>query len=247
LIKICFYDFLIQHLKFNLNTVNLTLSTLMPFTKILIADDHHLVADSLSILLDTVEDFEVIGTVSNGWQALNFIESNAVDVVLADLHMPLLNGIDLAMRVNEQYSAIKVIILTMSEEASHIKEALQAGIHGYVMKSAERPELIKAIQTVAKGEKYFSEKIIRKLAELPNESNPNGKAGLNDDTPLTDRELQIIRCITRDMSNLEIGKELNISSTTVETHRRNLMKKLGISTPIGLMRWALKHQIVEVE
>jgi DNA-binding NarL/FixJ family response regulator len=214
-------------------------------TRILIADDHHLVADSLSILLDTVEDFEVSGTVSNGWQALNYIDNNNVDVLLVDLHMPLLNGIDTAMRLHEQNSTVKVIILTMSEEACHIKEALQAGIHGYVMKSAERPELIKAIQTVAKGEKYFSEKIIRKLAELPNDNNPNGKASIKDNIPLSDRELEILRCVTRDMSNIDIGYELNISSTTVETHRRNIMKKLGVNTAVGLMRWAIKHQLIE--
>jgi DNA-binding NarL/FixJ family response regulator len=216
-------------------------------TKILIADDHHLVAESLSILLEMVDEFEVVGTVSNGWQVLNFLENDEADVILTDLHMPLLNGIDMAIRVYEQHPLVKVVILTMSEEANHIKEALQAGVHGYVMKSAERPELIRAIRTVASGEKYFSEKITRKLAEIPNENNPNGRAGLRDILPITGREIQVLRCVTRDMSNAEIAVELAISSTTVEAHRRNIMKKLGVNSAIGLMKWAIKHQIIEVE
>ncbi|MFN3849787.1 MAG: response regulator [Spirosomataceae bacterium] len=214
-------------------------------TRILITDDHHLVADSLSILLSTVENIDVVGMVSNGWQAINFLENNEVDIILADLHMPLLNGIDMTIRVREQFPKVKVIILTMSEEAQSIREALQAGIYGYVMKSAERPELIKAIKTVAEGERYFSEKIVKKLAEIPNENNPNGKSSIKDNTPLTQRELEILRLITQDLTNIEIGENLGISSTTVETHRRNLMKKVGVSTAIGLMRWALKHGLVE--
>jgi DNA-binding NarL/FixJ family response regulator len=212
--------------------------------KILIADDHPLVADSLSMLLETVDDFEVVGTVSNGWQALSFIETNQVDILLADIHMPLLNGIDMAFRLFEQNSPVRVVILSMSEEAVHIKEAIQAGIYGYVMKSSERPELIKAIRLVMNGEKYFCEKIIRKLAELPNNTN-NSKDNIRNSAPLTDREMQILRYVTQDLSNGEIGKELGISSTTVETHRRNLMKKLGVNTAIGLMRWAIKHQMIE--
>jgi DNA-binding NarL/FixJ family response regulator len=214
-------------------------------TRILIADDHPLVADSLSMMLSTVEDFEVVGTVSNGWQAITFIENNPVDILLADIHMSLLNGINMSIRLFEQKIPIKIVIVSMSEEAQHIKEAVQAGVHGYVMKSSERPELIKAIRVVMSGEKYFSEKIVRKLAEMPNSNNVNGRENIQNNVPLTEREMQIMRFITQDLSNIEIGAELCISSTTVETHRRNLMKKLGVSTAVGLMRWALKHQLIE--
>lgn len=216
----------------------------MPTTKILIADDHHLVAESLSMLLETVDNFEIQGIVNNGWQALSFIENNNVDIVLADIHMPLLNGIEMALKLKEAGNNIKIIVLTMSEEAHHIREALQAGVHGYVMKSAEKPELIKAIKTVASGEKYFSEKIIKKLAEIPNSEAVNGKTQLQDVNPLTSRELEILKLVIDDQSNISIAQQLNISSTTVETHRRNLMKKVGVNTAVGLMKWALKSGVV---
>lgn len=213
--------------------------------KILIADDHHVIAESLSMLLGTFESFEVVGAVNNGWQVLNFIEKNTIDIVLADLHMPLLNGNDMTVRLREQYPLVKVIILTMSEEAAHIREAVQAGVCGYVMKSAERAELIKAIQAVALGEKYFSEKIVRKLAEIPNLNNTNGKTAIDDIVPLTKRELEIMRLIAEDLSNQAIADRLHLSVTTVETHRRNLLKKVGVSSAVGLMRWALKHKLID--
>jgi DNA-binding NarL/FixJ family response regulator len=212
---------------------------------ILIADDHHLVAESLSLLLGTVEGFRILGTVNNGWQALDFAEKNQVDIVLADLHMPLLNGIEMTMKLKESMPKVKSLLLTMSEEAQHIREGIQAGIYGYVMKSAEKPELIMAIRKVAAGEKYFSERIVRKLAEIPDLESPNGKTRVIDIEQLTKREIEIVRLISQDLSNVEIADQLHISGTTVETHRRNLMKKLGVSSAIGLMRWGLKNGVLD--
>ncbi|WP_428665885.1 response regulator [Runella sp.] len=217
----------------------------MSVIKILIADDHQLVADSLRILLETISDFEVVGIVNDGLQAIRFLENHEVDVLLADLHMPLLNGTGLALRVHRHYPKTKVIMLTMSEEAVHIREALQTGIYGYVMKSAGRTELLRAIRTVAAGEHYFSEKVVKKLAEFPNEANPAGKTMPNDIHPLTKREMDVLKLIVQDLSNQSIAEQLNLSLTTVETHRRNLLKKVGVSSAVGLLRWALKHKLVD--
>jgi DNA-binding NarL/FixJ family response regulator len=217
----------------------------MKTIRILIADDHHLVAESLTLLLGTVEGFSVLGSVNNGWQALDFVEKNPVDIVLADLHMPLLNGIEMTMKLKESSPATKCILLTMSEEAQHIREGIQAGIHGYVMKSAEKPELILAIQKVAAGERYFSDRIVRKLAEIPDIESPNGKTRIIDIEQLTKREVEIVKLVSEDLSNAEIAERLYISGTTVETHRRNLMKKLGVNSAIGLMRWGLKNGVLD--
>lgn len=217
----------------------------MPSIKILIADDHPLVAESLGMLLDLQEDLEVIGTVNNGWQALNFVESAQPDIIIADLQMPLLNGISMTMRLREKYPKVKVILLTMSEEASDIREGLQAGIHAYIMKSAERPELLEAIYAVSNGQKYFSEKIEKKLAEIPNPENPSGHFTLSDEVPLTPRELEIVRLVLQNKSSVEISETLFVALNTVHTHRRNLMKKIGVNTSIGLMQWAIKHGLVE--
>jgi DNA-binding NarL/FixJ family response regulator len=221
----------------------LKLNQIQPI-RILLADDHPVVVDSLQMLLESIEGFEVVATVNNGWQALNFIEQNKVDILMADLHMPLLNGIHTIHKLKETKSATKTIILTMSEEPDHIKDAIQAGAKGYVMKSAGRNELIEAIKMVAKGEQYFGTSVVNKLAELDSEESPTGKSRLEDIENLTRREIEIIKLVAEDLSNLEIGESLGISIATVETHRRNLMKKLGLSTAVGLVRWGLKNGLV---
>lgn len=219
----------------------------MSTIRILIADDHHLVAESLTLMLEAEENFEIVGTVNNGWQALNFLEKESVDIILADLHMPLLGGKELVLKARELAPETRCIILTMSEEAEHIRECVQVGVYGYVMKSAERAELVKAINQVAAGDKYFSERIVHKLAEIPDMGSPNGKSRIEDVSILTKRELEVLQYIVQDLTNIQIAGEMGISPTTVETHRRNLMKKLGISTAIGLMRWGLKNGVLKEE
>lgn len=209
--------------------------------RVLIADDHVIVAESLSILIDTMDDIEVVGTVNNGWQVLTFLETNDADVVLTDLHMPLMNGIETTIRVREKHPNVGVMLLTMSEEPAVIKEALVAGVDGYIMKRAERKELERAIKTVASGQKFFSEAVVMRLAQMPNQNTPNGKDSVAEHLSLTPREIEVMRLVIQDLSNAEIAEKIFISSTTVETHRRNLMKKLGVNSALGLMRWAMKN------
>ncbi|WP_435353909.1 response regulator transcription factor [Emticicia sp. SJ17W-69] len=209
--------------------------------RVLIADDHVIVAESLSILIDTMDGIEVVGTVNNGWQVLTFLETNDADVVLTDLHMPLMNGIETTIRVREKYPKVAVMLLTMSEETSVIKEALVAGVDGYIMKRAERKELEQAIKTVASGQKFFSEAVVMRLAQMPNPNTTNGKDNIAEHISLTPREIEVMQLVIQDLSNNEIAEKIFISPTTVETHRRNLMKKLGVSSALGLMRWAMKH------
>lgn len=209
--------------------------------RVLIADDHVIVAESLSILIDTMDGIEVVGTVNNGWQVLTFLETNHADIVLTDLHMPLMNGIETIIRVREKYPKVAVMLLTMSEEPAVIKEALVAGVDGYIMKRAERKELERAIKTVASGQKFFSEAVVMRLAQMPNQNTPNGKDSVAEHISLTPREIEVMRLVIQDLSNAEIAEKIFISSTTVETHRRNLMKKLGVNSALGLMRWAMKN------
>ncbi len=209
--------------------------------KVLIADDHIIVAESLSILIDTMDGITVVGTANNGWQVLTFLETNAVDVVLTDLQMPLMNGIETTIRVREKYANVRMILLTMSEEAGVIKEALVAGVDGYVIKRAERKELERAIKLVASGQKYYSEEVIMRLAQMPNLNTLNGRDNAEENVSLTLREIEVMQLVIQDLSNSEIADRIMVSTTTVETHRRNLMKKLNVKTALGLMRWAMKH------
>ncbi|GGD67259.1 DNA-binding response regulator [Emticicia aquatilis] len=209
--------------------------------RVLIADDHVIVAESLSILIDTMDGIEVVGTANNGWQVLTFLETNEVDIVLADLHMPLMNGIETTIRVREKYSKVRVMLLTMSEEPAVIKEALVAGVDGYIMKRTERKELELALKTVANGQRYFSEAVVMRLAQLPNQNTPSGKDEISENIPLTPREIEVMQLVIQDLSNIEIAERIFINVTTVETHRRNLMKKVGVNSALGLMRWAMKN------
>lgn len=217
----------------------------MTTIKILIADDHNIVAESLSILIDTMDGMEVLGTASNGWQVLTFLENNAVDLVMIDLHMPLLNGIETTIKIREKYPKVKVLMLTMSEDATLIKDALQAGVNGYVMKRAEKAELAKAINLVASGQRYFSDAVVFKLAEMPNPKTTTGKDSPEENVPLTSREVEILRMIVAEMTNTDIAKKLYIAPKTVETHRRNLMKKVGVTSALGLLKYAMKHHLIE--
>ncbi|WP_367915089.1 response regulator [Leadbetterella sp. DM7] len=217
----------------------------MRINRILIADDHQLVAESLGVMLAGEPFFHILGIVNNGWQALDYAGRNEVDIIIADLHMPLLNGLEMAHRLKEVAPETKVVILTMSEESKHIREALSLGIDGYVMKSASKAELIASLMTVANGQKYFSENIARKLAEIPFESSPDGKLTVKDVLPVTRREREIIRLIAEDLSNAAIGDRLQIASTTVETHRRNIMRKLGVNSAVALVRWGMKYGVID--
>ena len=216
----------------------------MSAIKILIADDHQVVAESLGILLDTLPHIEVLGTANNGWQVLSFLEVNQVNVVLADLHMPLLNGIDTTLKIRERFPHIKVLMLTMSEESGLIKEAIQAGVDGYVVKKADKHELALAISTVMEGKKYFSNPVLAKLAEIPNANTHNGKEQPSEIGILSKREIEILRMIVQEQSNADIADGLNLALSTVETHRRNILKKVGVNSALGLMKYAIKHQLL---
>jgi DNA-binding NarL/FixJ family response regulator len=215
----------------------------MTAIRILLADDHHVVADGLRMLLASVDDFEIVGIVNNGWQVLDFLEHNEVDVVLADHHMPLLTGLEMATKVKERALKTRIVMLTMNEEARCIRDALEVGVAGYVVKNIEKPELVRAIRAVHGGDQYLSSRLVRKLAAEAN--GPAQSSPAADIMPLTPREIEILKLVTSDLSNIAIGDRLNISTTTVETHRRNLMKKLGVSTAVGLMRWGIRHGLVD--
>jgi DNA-binding NarL/FixJ family response regulator len=241
------YEFLFNILKTNILRGNLNIdhSQSMHPIKILIADDHPLVAESLALLLSSKVGFEIVGNVYNGLQAVDFVQKFDTDVLLVDYHMPILNGIEVISKLKQLTVPLKIILLTMNEEASFIKESIQVGADGYVMKSAGKDELIRAIETVYSGGKYFGEKVLKKLAEIPNNHSPTGKTQLQNIQSLTRREVEIVRLIAEDLSNVKIAERLGISSTTVETHRRNLMKKIGVSTAVGLVRWGMKNGILE--
>jgi two-component system response regulator NreC len=206
---------------------------------ILLTDDHQIIIDGLKSLLKNSDEITVCAEANNGREALRILGILSVDVVLMDIDMPVLNGIDTLKEIRKQYRDVKVIILSMHDEAGMIKSLIELGANGYLLKSCSKDELVDAITKVADGQSYFSTDVTMALLKPANALNPEPKNEL-----LTDRETEILKLIAAGFSNKEIGDRLFISHRTVDTHRTNLMKKLDVNNIAGLISYAIRNGIV---
>ncbi|MBC7861998.1 MAG: response regulator transcription factor [Bacteroidia bacterium] len=213
--------------------------------KIIIADDHPIVRDGLRSALDSIENFHVIGVAVNGVEALNLIKSDPPDLLLTDISMPEMNGIDLTREVTKKYPDVKVIILSMHENDAYINNALQAGAHGYLLKDSEKAELNNAIERVVAGEKYFSKSVSQILVNgLYNKPGENGE-DQQDVTGISKRELEVLEMIALGLSNKEIAGKLFLSIRTVDAHRYNIMQKLKVKNTAEMIKTAVKMKLIE--
>jgi hypothetical protein len=212
-------------------------------TKVIVVEDHQILLESISLLISTIPEMELVGKASSGQKALQILEKESVDLIVSDVQMPGMNGVELVWKVKQLFPKIKILMLTVLEDAQTIKDALQAGADGFIFKSAEKEELADAIQTLAHNKKYFSDKAILSLAEVQNEVYLSEKEALK--SILTDREIQILKLISQELSGIQIAEKLFISATTVESHRKNLFQKIGVNTSVGLVKYALKHGIFQ--
>lgn len=210
----------------------------------MLADDHEVVLESLAMMISSLPGIQVVATAANGQAALNQLQQQSVDIVLSDMHMPGLNGVELALRMREEYPAVKIILLTMEDEPETIRLAMQAGVWGYVLKKASKKELETAILCVAEGGRYFSEEVSRQLSQLPQDDACEGPETAGSIKPLSKREIEIVRLIANDVPSQEIADRLFISPKTVETHRRNIFKKLDIHSVVALTRFAVTHKLI---
>jgi len=210
--------------------------------KILIVDDHKILLDSLSLLINSIDDMEVTGTLGDSRNVLGFLAAHEVDILVTDMNMPYSNGIDLTLKVRNLYPDLKILMLTVNDTAETIREAFQAGISGYITKKASKEELTTALHTILKGEKFFSNEVMKELL------NPSmavyEEASLNDLKALSARELEVIRLIAQEYSSSEIAERLFISPGTVENHRHNILQKLGVKNSIGIIKYALKYRLI---
>lgn len=211
--------------------------------KILLIDDHQVILESLQLLFRSIDNVEVVGTLTDSRKVEDFLGKNEVNLIISDFHIPHLSGVDLTLRIRKIYPQIKILLLTMAEDAPHIREAIKAGVNGYVLKKTGREELEKAIEKIMSGKKYYSEAIIDELAA--NDENDFNNAKPETILSLTEREIEVLRLIALEMSSNEIADKLFISVSTVETHRRNLFQKLNVKSAIGLVKYALKHGLVD--
>jgi DNA-binding NarL/FixJ family response regulator len=215
--------------------------------RILLADDHSLVRAGIRALVQRVNGVEVVGEASNGREAFRLVKECEPDVVLMDVAMPELNGLDAIPRILQQDPKIAVIILSMHATREYVQRALQAGAAGYVLKNAAVDELETAIRTVARGEKYLTPAISEQV--IAGMSAPKREAG-GSPVPaesLTQRQREILQLIAEGRTTREIAKILHISVKTVETHRTLLMARLNLHEVAGLVRYAIRIGLVTLE
>jgi DNA-binding NarL/FixJ family response regulator len=202
-----------------------------PFVHILLVDDHPLVRDGLRARLETIPHFAVVAEAGNATEALELAGKQNIDLALMDINLAGgMNGIELTGRFNALFPEIAVLMLSMHDKAEYVMQAIQAGARGYVLKDAPALDIITAIDTVMSGGIYYSAGLAKQL------SRPLPPAML-----LTPREREVLQCIATGKSNKHIAREMNLSVRTVETHRLNIKRKLGIEGQADLIRFALEQ------
>jgi DNA-binding NarL/FixJ family response regulator len=214
----------------------------MSCTKIVIADDHHILLDGLKAMLLKQPDIEVVAVYDNGQALLDELPKTQPQVAIVDFNMPGMQGPELTQKIKEQYASIHVITLSMYDDAAHIMEMIEAGVSGYLLKNVNDKELIEAIRQVSNGKMYFSSEVSGKLTSLVMQQ--QRKLEQPEKPKLTDRELEILKLIADEKSNAAIAEILFISERTVETHRKNMLRKTSNKTIVGLLKYAIEQRLI---
>jgi DNA-binding NarL/FixJ family response regulator len=208
---------------------------------VILADDHKIILEGLKNLLE--EEFEVLGQAEDGRQLLSSAQKLHPDVVVVDISMPLLNGIEAVKQLKKTDPGIKVVFLTMHNDAMYAKEALDAGASGFVLKHSAPSELITAIHEALKGNTYISPNITEELMHLYKD-----KTNVEDNVfgKLTQRQREVLQLLAEGKSAKEIAKILHVSTRTAEFHKYNMMEQLGLKTTAELVQFAIKHGIISI-
>jgi DNA-binding NarL/FixJ family response regulator len=214
-------------------------------TSIVLADDHHVVRQGLRALLEAESDFKVIGEAGDGLEALQMVEQLKPNVLVLDLMMPGLNGLEVTRQIIKHSSHTRVVILSMYANEAYVLEALGNGASAYVVKDSSSADLVLAVREVALGRRYLSPPLSDRAIEVYQEKAK--AATLDKYETLTSREREVLQLTAEGHTSAEIADRLGISSRTAETHRSNLMHKLDMHTPADLIRYALRRGIIPLE
>ncbi len=207
-----------------------------PKTNLFIVDDHQLVVDGLRSLLENEEQYCIVGFSNRPKEVIERLESLAVDVLLTDINMPEMTGVELTRNVKKRFPKVKVLALSMFGERQVIKEMIDAGVSGYILKNTGKQELLEALSNLSNGQHFFGEEVTKELMK--------SFTNVDEGSHLTNREIEIIRLIENEYSNKKIADLLFISERTVETHRKNIFRKTGTQSIVGLLKYAYDHRII---
>jgi DNA-binding NarL/FixJ family response regulator len=207
--------------------------------RIAILDDHQIVIDGLRLLLENQSHFEIVGQFNRGQELLDALAVLKADIVITDILMPEMDGLEVAMRLKDQFPEIKVIALSMNGEGPLAEKMIeQAEVAGYVLKTTNKSELTEAIESVYAGDTFYAKEILDELNSFRKIKQEN------ESINLTIREIEIIQCIASDLTNKQIADQLFISERTVETHRKNIFRKTNIHSAVGLVEFARKRKLI---
>jgi len=215
--------------------------------RLLLADDHTIVREGLRSLIDSAEDMEVVGEVGDGRAALKKVEEIELDIVLMDIRMPGLNGIEATRQIKKHFPDVKVLILSMHPDDEYVLEALRAGASGYILKQAAHEELFTAIRAAYRNDVFLSPSVSKKVVETYIQSNKSVIMESSVLDKLTQREREVLQLIAEGKSSKEISSLLFISPNTVETHKAHLKEKLGLRKTADLIRYAYRKGIAGPE
>ena len=211
--------------------------------RLFITDDHKIIRDGIKALLKDIKEIFITGEAENGRETMELINTLQPDVIIMDISMPEMNGIECTLKIKKDYPDIKILVLSMSKEDEHIRKMLEAGASGYILKNTGKEELIKAIMVVSEGNYYFSNEVTDSIMKDILFSS-QGKNEKNLKVELTARESEILGLITRENTNSEIAKKLFISVRTVDAHRRNILEKTGCRNTAGLVKFAIENGLI---
>ena len=213
--------------------------------KILIVDDHRMFVDGLESILSRENDIKIIKKCFEGKDVFNMNLLNEVDVILLDINLPDISGIEICTRILKMKADLKILVLSMHDEESYITEVLKSGALGYILKNTGRKELITAIRTVSTGKTYFSQSITNTIMNSLMDSNKKPKEAEIKIPKITRREKEVLGLILEENTNQEIANHLFISLKTVEAHRSSLLSKLGARNTAGLVKKAIEFNLAE--
>lgn len=208
--------------------------------KAVLADDHGVVRSGIKSLLESEGDIQVVAEAENGQEALRQVAAYHPDIAILDIRMPVMNGLEATQMISEQQQDVKVLILSMYDDEEYILQSVESGAAGYLLKGSSKEEFLKAVRTVYRGERYFSADVSRVFVNDYLSRTPAGTGSIppvsQNTYDLTKREKQILRLLFEGIGNKEIADQLNKSIRTIEAHRFNIMKKLGVNNVVELIK-----------